>query len=373
MHDAYIVKHDIVTGLGDSLAENWTKLLNGSSAIDDVKRFPVAGFSGRKASCTAHPPAAGENRVCALTRLALDRVKPVPPGTGIVWAGIKGGAEFIEAGGKTDMPYLPAHYRKWVAEKLGIADRGLEVNAACASSTVGMIVAAQKIARGEFGSMLVCAADVVTGFVFSGFSALRALSSTSCRPFDRRRDGMCIGDGAVAILLADAATARNYRLDRLACMAGWGVSNDANHITGPARDGGGLIKAIETALIRAGMQPAEVQAYCAHGTGTVFNDAMELAAIETVFGDRRFPVFSVKGAVGHTLGAAGGIDASICVKALHSRRVPPTAGVETPETDAVGRVSDQAQSFGGQTILTTNSGFGGVNAAVLLSTTGSSG
>lgn len=369
MQETYIVKHDIVTGLGDSLAENWANLLTGSSAIDDISRFPVEGHNCRKASCSTHPLAAGDNRVCTLTRVALGRVKPVPPGTGIIWAGIKGGAEFIEAGGKADMPYLPEQYRKWVAETLGIADRGLEVNAACASSTVGMIVAAQKIARGEFGSILVCAADVVTGFVFSGFSALRALSSTSCRPFDRRRDGMCIGDGAVALLLADEATARNHRLDRLARMAGWGVSNDAHHITGPARDAGGLIEAIETALNRSGLRSAEVQAYCAHGTGTVFNDAMELAAIKAIFGGRRFPVFSVKGAVGHTLGAAGGIDASICVKALHSKCVPPTAGLEVPEADAVGRVSDRAQSFGGQNILTTNSGFGGVNAAVLLSTT----
>jgi len=120
---------------------------------------------------------------------------------------------------------------------------------------------------------------------------------------------MCIGDGAVAILLADAETASKHRLDRLAHLSGWGISNDANHITGPARDGAGLIMAMETAMGMAGLPPDDTQAFCAHGTGTVFNDSTELAAIEAVFGDRRFPVFSIKGAVGHTLGAAGAIDA----------------------------------------------------------------
>jgi 3-oxoacyl-[acyl-carrier-protein] synthase II len=116
----------------------------------------------------------------------------------------------------------------------------------------------------------------------------------------------------------------------------------------------------------AGLKPDEVEAFCAHGTGTVFNDGMELAALETVFGGRRFPVFSVKGAIGHTLGAAGGIDAAICVQALAERRIPPTAGLETPAPGAVGRVSDRIQTFAGRNILTSNSGFGGVNAALLL-------
>ncbi len=94
---------------------------------------------------------------------------------------------------------------------------------------------------------------------------------------------------------------------------------------------------------------------------------MELAAVEAVFGARRLPVFSIKGAVGHTLGAAGGIDAAVCVQALAQRQVPPTAGLETPEPGAEGRVSSRAQDFDGRNILTSNSGFGGVNAALLLS------
>jgi 3-oxoacyl-[acyl-carrier-protein] synthase II len=367
MRDVYVVKHAIATSLGNSLEATWQRLLKGHSALDDIRHFHADRLTSRKACCIPDLlPAARENRVCALTRRVLDQTTPVPPGTCVVWTGIKGNAEYIEADQSIEMPYLPEHYHRWVAERLGIDPLGFDINAACASSTVGMAVGAQKIARGEYGSVLICAADVVTRFAFTGFSALKALTPAVCRPFDQARDGMCIGDGAAAILLADAETARRHKLERVARLSGWGISNDANHITGPSRDGAGLVTAIETAMGMAGLSPQDTQAFCAHGTGTIFNDRMELAAIEAVFGDRRFPVFSIKGAVGHALGAAGGIDAAICAHALAYKLIPPTAGLQTPESRAAGRVSPQAQAFDGRNILTSNSGFGGVNAALVL-------
>jgi 3-oxoacyl-[acyl-carrier-protein] synthase II len=367
MRDVYIVKQAIATGLGDSVDATWQGLLEGRSAIGAIRRFAVDRLIGRQASCIHDlRPAEGENGVCALTRRVLDAIAPVPRGSCVVWTGIKGNTEFIEADQRGAMPYLPEHYHRWVAETLGIEPRGFSVNAACASSTVGMAIGAQMIARGEHDFVLVCAADLVTRFIFTGFCVLKAQTPGRCRPFDTARDGMCLGDGAVATLLADGETARKYDLNRLARLAGWGMSNDANHITGPSRDGAPLGAALGSALGMAGMAPEAVQAFCAHGTGTLFNDAMELAAVESVFGDRRFPVFSIKGAVGHTLGAAGGIDAAICVRALAAQRVPPTAGLDVPEPRAAGRVSRQAQAFDGRNILTSNSGFGGVNAALLL-------
>lgn len=371
MKDVYVVRHAIATALGNSVEDTWQRLLKGHSALDPGRRFQVDRLPSRTAcSIPDLQPAAGENRVCALTRSVLDRITPVPPGTCLVWAGIKGNAEYIDADQSLQIPWLPEHYRQWAAERLGIGPHGFDINAACASSTVGMAVGAQKITRGEYGSVLICAADVVTRFVITGFSALKALTPTRCRPFDKARDGMFIGDGAAAILLADAATAREHKLDKLARLSGWGISNDADHITGPSRNGAGLAATIESAMRMAEVSPDDVQAFCAHGTGTLFNDSMELAAVETVFGSRRFPMFSIKGAIGHTLGAAGGIDAAICVHALARKRVPPTVGLESPEPKAAGRASNQAQAFGGRNILTSNSGFGGVNAALVLHAAG---
>jgi 3-oxoacyl-[acyl-carrier-protein] synthase II len=368
MRDVYIVKHTVATVLGDSYQATWQRLLAGESAFGGGAHPAAKRFGGAQAVCLPGlAPADGENRVCALTRRVLDPLTRVPVEACVVWTGIKGNAEYIEADQSQAMPYLPEDYHRWVAERLGIESLGFTINAACASSTVGIAIAAQKIARGEYGCALVCGGDVVTQFVVSGFSVLKALTPTRCRPFDIARDGMCIGDGAAAMLLADGEIARKYKLDRLAKISGWGISNDANHITGPAADGAGLVRTIEAALGMAGMRPDEVQAFCAHGTGTGFNDSTELAAVEAVFGERRFPVFSIKGAIGHTLGAAGGIDASVCVNALAERKIPPTAGLETPEPRAKGRVSSRPQAFDGGNILTSNSGFGGINAALLLS------
>jgi 3-oxoacyl-[acyl-carrier-protein] synthase II len=152
----------------------------------------------------------------------------------------------------------------------------------------------------------------------------------------------------------------------LARLSGWGAANDATHISAPARDGKGLIAAITAAMNKAKVLPGAIGAFCAHGTGTVYNDAMELTATEAIFGDRLFPLFSVKGALGHTLGAAGGIEALVCARALAKAIVPPTAGLREPEARAKGRVSSERQTLATKRILTSNSGFGGINGALIL-------
>ena len=357
----------ICTGLGNGLEGNWKKLLEGQTAIAPIGHFNTDRLDYHEASCLAELwEQENVNHTCFLAKMTLDAIKPVPAETVIVWTGIKGNAEFIKSGQTMPPPYLPRHYRSWVAKELDIPDRGLEINAACASSTVGLALGAQKIAQGSCTNVLVCAADLVTRFVHNGFSALKALTAQTCRPFDRDRDGLSLGDGAVAILLTDEATAWQNQLEPLAVIYGWGIANDANHITGPARDGSGLVLAIENALTMASMKAGEVEAFCAHGTGTVYNDGMELTAVERVFGERRFPIFSIKGSIGHTLGAAGGIETAISVLAMREKQVPPNTGLQQAEERAIGRVSDQVQTFAGNNILTSNSGFGGVNAAILL-------
>jgi 3-oxoacyl-[acyl-carrier-protein] synthase II len=149
-------------------------------------------------------------------------------------------------------------------------------------------------------------------------------------------------------------------------VVGWGAANDATHITAPARDGSGLIQATRQALAKAGIAPDDIAAISAHGTGTVFNDLMELTAFQAVFGTRAVPVQSVKGAIGHTLGAAGGIEVALGLKALNCRVIPPTVGFRKPEQGVAGWVSALPLPVTGPYLLTTNSGFGGVNAALVL-------
>ncbi|OGW58514.1 MAG: hypothetical protein A3D21_02505 [Nitrospirae bacterium RIFCSPHIGHO2_02_FULL_42_12] len=369
MNKVIVAKTSIVTAMGNSLEEMWPGLSSGRSAIKAIHRFKTDMLGYHDGACVDGLRInGGENIICELISRALNNIKPVPRDTLIIWTGIKGDAPFIESkaeGREGRPPYLANHYREWVCNYLGIPNIGIEINAACASSTVGLAIGAQLISEGSYSSVLVCAADIVSRFIFTGFSALRGLSATKCRPFDRDRDGLSLGDGAAAVLLTNMETAGRMGYTPLARLSGWGIANDANHITGPARDGRGLINSIRSAITQAGLSHEEVDAYCAHGTGTTYNDAMELTAVEAVFGSRLFPFFSVKGAIGHTLGAAGAIEAAISIHALAERWVPPTSGLVNPEERAKGRASDKGQPISGNNILTSNSGFGGCNAALI--------
>lgn len=367
MKRVWIVDCAIATGLGSSLAINWQRLQAGDSAIGPIRHFDTSAIEFRLASTVTdlwlHEY---HNRTIELTKRSAEQLTSIPKNTFIIWTGSKGDVEYIESPQDHVQAVLSSDYRKWLAHFYNIANRGIEVNAACASSTVGIALGAQMISEGECTSVLVCAADIVSRFVQMGFSALKGLTPTACRPFDRDRNGLALGDGSAALLLTDEETALAHGFTRLAAITGWGISNDANHITGPARDGSGLTEAICNALKMAHVRSEQIEAFCAHGTGTVYNDGMELAAVDKVFGDRLLPIFSIKGAIGHTLGAAGGIEIAICVKALHEKMIPPTVGLVRPDILAEGRVSDVPQKIVGKNILTSNSGFGGTNAVILL-------
>lgn len=371
MTRVFVVKQSASTSLGSSLPQICPRLYGGESGMSDIRKFSTAMLSCHVAGLINNSDEAEHEQdlVCSLMLPVLKQIGTLPPETYVIWTGVKADTEYIESFYEerpSPLRYLPRHYRAWVCRFFGLPeDQGMEVNAACASSTYGLALAAEMISRNTYDAVLVCAADPVSRFIFTGFAALRALSSTICRPFDVRRDGLWIGEGAFALLLVSGTFAERHRYEPLALLSGWGMANDAKHITAPARDGSGLIRAIHTALRSAEMEPHEVEAFCAHGTGTVYNDAMELTALESIFGERRFPLFAIKGAIGHTMGAAGGIEAAVAICAMHDQTVPATAGLLQEEERATGKVSSRSQSFAGNNILTTNSGFGGCNAALI--------
>ena len=368
MNTAYIVETSLVTALGRSLEETWEGLCAGRSAAGRIERFSTDRLEYHTAATISTQDEGHQNITIQLMRKSLSQLRKIPPDTFVIWTGIKGDVHYIEnlaKGTPGGALYLPKDYREWICRFLGIENRGMEINAACASSTVGICLAAHMIERGEQAGVLVCGADIVSRFTFTGFAALKALTPTICRPFDVRRDGLILGDGAGAVLLMNEEKARSLAYSPLAKVSGWGISNDATHITAPARDGCGLIQAIHSALAQAKMRPENLEAYCAHGTGTIYNDAMELTALKEIFGEKILPIFSVKGGIGHTLGAAGVIEAALSLKALQEEKVPGTIGLENPEERAGGRASPGPQTFAGRTILKANSGFGGVNAALI--------
>jgi len=365
-----------VTALGDSIEETWAGLLHSRTAIRPVERFQVDRYTSGVAACIPGLASTGHVSMLSglMTRLARG-LGPVPADASLLTATTKAGVDMLERL-KRGMPYhagylLPASFPRIASETFGLKTEGINISAACASSTIAVSQACALIRSGTVDAALVCGADLVTEFVFSGFSALGALSPTACRPFDRERSGLSLGEGAAALILMHPARAEAEGKAPLGMVTGWGAANDAYHVTAPDPDGCGLRDAIHQALERAHLERGEVSAVCAHGTGTIANDAMELRAIQDCFGRhadglRRPPVYSIKGSIGHTLAASGAIEIAIGLKALQQQVAPPTVGFSRPADGARGRVSAEPAVLTGDYLLTTNSGFGGINAAIVL-------
>ena len=158
---------------------------------------------------------------------------------------------------------------------------------------------------------------------------------------------------------------KSLNIQPLAQVCSWGIANDAAHVTAPAKDGRGLKLAIKNACTQADIPLDKILAFNTHGTGTVYNDLMEINVINSLF-SKNMRANSIKGAIGHTLGAAGGIEIALCVKMLETSLMPGTAGLKNLEKDAENYFSPEPQKISGDYILTTNSGFGGTNAAIIL-------
>ncbi len=371
MRQVWVTDAAAVTALGDSCEKTWQGLMAGRTAIQAVSRFPTFNYNSSMAACIDNlTPGDNQSLIQQLTERILCQLHNVPETSLLITATTKAGIDSLEKIrrhqpiGLSDilLSSLPAS----ISRKLQLADKGINISAACASSTIAVAHGASLIASGNAESVLVCCMDTVTEFVFSGFSSLNAMSDTGARPFDKDRNGLTLGEGAAAILLMSSKAAGKHGKPHLGTIAGWGAANDAAHITAPARDGCGLIQAAQKALKMAAVGKEAIAAVNAHGTGTIYNDMMEITAFRSIFHNCRIPVNSVKGAIGHTLGAAGGIEVVLGLKALSGQILPPTVGLNIPEETAMDLVSSQPVNISGDYLLTTNSGFGGVNAAIVL-------
>ena len=371
MNEVLVTATASVTGLGPDLETTWRRLLAGETAVRPIRRFDAGRYPARNASWIEGLESRGNRSLLyPLLERLLDGFGPLPPDCRLVTATTKGCIDTFERVRKGlpgvigDIPVSGP--LRWLASRLGLNDPGVNISSACASSTIAVARAAAMIESGRAEAVVVVCMDLVSEFVFSGFSALQALDPAGCRPFDRNRNGLSIGEGGAALLMMSAEAARGKGIRGIGSVVGWGAANDATHVTAPARDGCGLIQAVRQALAKASIGPGDISAINAHGTGTVYNDEMEVTAFEAVFGSRRIPLNSLKGAVGHTLGAAGGIEVAVGLRSLADRTLPPTAGFRESMDRCGFPVSPLPQPIGGRYLLSTNSGFGGINAALIL-------
>jgi len=255
-----------------------------------------------------------------------------------------------------------------IARLLGGAHRRSTLCAACSSRALAIAQGLAWLRSGEVDCVLAGGADGLCRLTYAGFGALAALSPEPCRPFDARRNGLNLGEGAAFLVLEAEAHARARGARIRAFLDGYGVAADAVHMTGPDRQGRGAARAMQAALRDGGRSAGDIGYVSAHGTATPFNDLMEGKAFALVFGAAPPPTNSIKSALGHTLGAAAALEAIACVRTLETGLVPPTPGLETMDPEIpLDVVRGQAREVRPRVVLSTASGFGGTNAAVVLS------
>ena len=395
---AFITGCGAVSPLGCGVPAFWEGLLAGRSALAPLRSFETTGLTNTlagevpdfvSADAIGDDASGGLDRIhayaLAAAREALRDAGFDPPQgdrtrTGVIAATTLGGMLLGEAyvrshhgGAPFDtrrllhVPYADTAAR--LARALGARGPVVSPSIACASGTHAVGLALELIQRDHGDVFVVGGAETLCHFVVVGFNSLRATTPNAVRPFDARRDGLAVGEGAAMLVVESEAHARARGAATDIELAGCGLSGDAVHMTAPARDGAGAARAMRAALRDAGVAPGEIDFVSAHGTGTLYNDAMEMAALTAVFGEAapRLPVNSIKGAIGHTLGAAGSFEAIMCARVLRHGVIPPTAGCEQLDSacglDIVhGRPRQQPV----RVALSTSSAFAGNNAAIVL-------
>lgn len=372
-----------VTPFGADVDAFWSGLLTGSDGTSTIERFPVADLRvGRGGEIKKLPHSkrarALDCRASQLLVLAaedlLGRTPLVldPARVGVVVGTALGGVEELEralaedrgprraAAGFYD---APAHA---LAERLGATGPVVTVSTACASGATALGVGADLLRADRADVVVAGGYDILCRFVMRGFDALRALTRDRVRPFDRRRGGLLLGEAAALVAMTREPDARGGCLGHL---LGYGSGSDASHIAAPDPNGRGLEFAIRSALSQADVSARDLDFVSAHGTGTLLNDPIETVVLKRVLESRAYeiPVNSIKGAFGHTMGAAATLEAIMCLFGSRHGVIPPTLGFEEadPACDldyvpAEPRVAPVGIS------LSVSMGFGGCNAALVL-------
>ena len=262
-----------------------------------------------------------------------------------------------------------------VSMKLGLKGINYSPVSACATGTDAIGQAFDLIVKGDIDYAVAGGSEAaICPIAVAGFDSCRALSSnqdpeSACRPFDKERDGFILGEGAGILLLENYDIAVKRGANILAEVVGYGASSDAHHITQPSPGGEGAARAMNLALKRAKVNADEIKYINAHGTSTPLNDKFETMSIKTVFGnDTKIPISSTKSMTGHLLGAAGGIEAVFCIKALQDQVAPPTINYKNPDEDCdLDYIPNEARETSLEMVMSNSLGFGGHNASLIFS------
>jgi 3-oxoacyl-[acyl-carrier-protein] synthase II len=401
----------IVTSLGAGKEDNWTKLTAGESGIRTITRFPIDGLKTTMAGTIDFVTVEPSSSTALTEKLADMATEEAVAQSGIGSKGDFPGPLFlavapvevewpqrIEVGravGKTDISiddvlrisgggrFAQYHHRfmfgsvaGYLAETYGTKGSPISLSTACASGATAIQLGVEAIRRGETDAALCVATDGSVNLeALVRFSLLSALSTqndtpqAASKPFSKNRDGFVMAEGAGALVLEsyEAATARGAQI--LGVLAGCGELTDSFHRTRSSPDGKPIIGCVRNVLADAGMTPEQIDYINAHGTATPENDKMEYLSISAVFGEHtsKIPVSSNKSMVGHTISAAGAVEAIFSLLTLQHQRIPPTINYEIPDPAILfDVVPNKARDARVTAVMSNSFGFGGQNASLVL-------
>jgi 3-oxoacyl-[acyl-carrier-protein] synthase II len=400
----------VVTSLGVGKSDNWAKLSGGISGIRRIKRFPTEGLRTTIAGAVddvhreSMPPAelseriallAGEEAIAESGLGSKGRFPGplylAPPPLEVEWAERIEMAEMAAANSDTGYPdllrvaqqYASAHapfkfaiIGEHLAEHFGTEGSPVSLNTACASGASAIQLGVEAIRRGECEAALAIGADAsLTPESLVRFSLLSALSTQNdpperaSKPFSKNRDGFVLAEGAAALVLESLEHARARGARILGILEGFGEKSDSFHRTRTSPDGKPIIATMQKALADAGIGPQDIDYINAHGTSTPENDKMEHLGVATVFGERikDIPISSNKSMIGHTLTAAGAVEAAFTLLTLQNQRLPPTINYAVPDPaiqlDVVPNVARDAKV---SRAISNSFGFGGQNVSLVM-------
>lgn len=397
----------MVSPLGNDVTTTWKALKEAKSGINILEHFDTSAFSTRfggsikNFDCDPYMPGKDAKRmdvfllygvaagVQAMQDAGLESDAAYDPsrfgaaiGSGIGGiTAIENNAELIRSSGprKVSPFFVPGSIINMLGGTLSIRYNlqgpNIAVVTACTTGTHNIGLAAQMIASGQADLMLAGGAEMATSPVgLGGFCAARALSTrnddpqAASRPWDKDRDGFVLSDGAGIMVLEEYEHARRRGAKIYAELSGFGMSADAFHMTSPSENGRGAAACMQNALTSAGLNPTDIQYINAHGTSTLAGDVAETQAIKTVFGDyaARLPVSSTKSMIGHLLGAAGAVEAIVCVMSLYEQVITPTINLDHPDEQCdLDYVPWQSRDAKLHAVLSNSFGFGGTNGSLI--------
>lgn len=368
MKDVYIIDTNCITPLGFDVESNFKALLEGRSGITKSEDYHQAVFVSKLNEALLDQTFAeigDPTKYTKLEKMLIMALKPlfinhsISKDTPLIVSTTKGNID--ELNQTKPRRVLLSEAAQAVADFFGLTQQVTVISNACVSGLLSVAVAKRMVQAGVYKDALVVAGDLISEFVLSGFHSFQAISDAPCRPYDKSRDGITLGEAAAAVYIS---TEKSKSPHLLVKILGEGAINDANHISGPSRTGEGLYKSIVSAFEEAGIDANAIDFISAHGTATNYNDEMEAIAFNRASLDHA-PLNSLKGYYGHTLGASGLLETIISIESATRNELIPSKGYEHQGVSKPLNIIKNKQQKDIKYFLKTASGFGGCNTAVL--------